>query len=538
MLLPRVKKIKESAPKYILPFNIAVSAEDKYKDRLVLLFECFFPTSTVIFSDNSPNINVEYKPQENNEGYRLTINSDGVFIECDSYLGLRNALATVSAKAELCSEGFSIDCVEIDDYPVISHRGTMLDLGRGIKLFDTLISDVILIAKAKMNYLHLHLSDRAGVCVKLDCLPKECLLDPCYSKDEMRKLQKFASALGLEIIPEFDMPAHSTALVKGYPQIDCKIDGKNTHWVSCAGNDKTYEVYEKIIAEICELFDGEYFHIGGDELEFGDVLSLEALCHWDECPVCQNKIKEENLKNRQELYYYFVNRIHKIVKNFGRRMIMWSDQIDCKNPPEFDKDILMQFWRIAAPKRGPFEDCSFDAQLSFGYEFINSYFPETYFDCDEYMSEDTIRDWQPHNRPYSHPKYKNKIIGSEACAWEYGNYAEYSHYDRTLAPAVVLMADKLWCGDDLPFGEEYEKALTKIILGISAKYGINIFKCMGTLLPPRNNNLFDPLKIKCSKDEIETEIESLKAIMAIDNGSKNRIGIYIDLLEKILNYKK
>lgn len=536
-MLPRVKNSKVTDQKYILPFNITVSAEEKYKDKLALLFECFFPKSTVVFSDNAPNITVDYKPQENSEGYRLSISDNGIFIECDSYLGLRNALATVSVSAEFCTYGYSIDCAEIEDYPVVAHRGTMLDLGRGIKPFDILIDDVIIIAKAKMNYLHLHLSDRAGVCVKLDCLPSECLLEPCYSKNEMRRLQILASALGLEIIPEFDMPAHSTALVKGYPQIDCKIEGKNTHWVSCAGNDKTYEVYEKIISEICELFSGEYFHIGGDELEFGDVLSLEALCHWDECPVCQSKIKEENLKNRQELYYYFVNRIHKIVRGFGRRMIMWSDQIDCKNPPKFDKDILMQFWRIAAPKRGPFEDCSFDAQLALGYEFINSYFPETYFDCDEYMSEDTIKDWQPHKRPYCDEKYKDKILGSEACAWEYGNYAKYSHYDRTLAPAVALMADKLWCGDDIPYGEEYEKALTKLVLGISAKYGINLFKCMGTLLPPRNNNLFDAKRIKCSKAEIKAETESLRTIQAVDDGSKNRIRIYLDLLERILNYK-
>ena len=228
-------------------------------------------------------------------------------------------------------------------------------------------------------YLHLHLSDSLGVSVKLDCLPEECCLENYYSKEQMQEVVKLAEALGLEIIPEFDMPGHSTALVRCSSDIVCIVDGvENTHWTTCAGSEETYKFYEKIINELCDLFPSKYFHIGGDELEFADVPKLNAICHWEQCPKCRKKCEEENLKDRQELYYYFINRIYEIVKKTGRQMIMWSDQIDCMRPADLPKDILMQFWRVAAPGRGPFEGCSLNAQLKMGYQIINSHFPETY----------------------------------------------------------------------------------------------------------------------------------------------------------------
>ena len=245
-------------------------------------------------------------------------------------------------------------------------------------------------------------------------------------------------------------------------------------------------------------------------------------------------MEEEHLENRQELFHYFILRIHEMVKKAGRKMVMWSDQIDCNKPAVLPTDILMQFWRVAGKGNGPRENCSLNNQLKMGYTVVNSHYPETYVDIESYMSDKTIWDWRWDLRPETDAAFADRILGSEICAWEYGNRARYTHYDRSLASCIVVMADKLWSGNTLTFDAAYETALTKAVLGTVTPKGLNIFRCIGSVLPPRADNYAYWERITCAKEEVAETLAQLERLKPADQGQAFRLEAYSDMLRKVL----
>lgn len=462
------------------------------------------------------------------EGYTLKVKNGKTAIEYSTYAGLRNALATFSLIVKERDGKLLVADTEIEDSPEISYRGMMLDLARGVMPIERLFEDMVLIAKSKHNVLHLHLADSKGVAIEMDCLPKEYRIANYYTKEKVAELVRFADVLGLELIPEFDMPAHSTQLNTLFPELACEIEGEDKClWTVCAGTEAVYELYGKIIAEMVSLFPGgRYFHMGGDELEFLDF-KKPIICHWDECVKCRKKMEEEGLADKQDLYYYFANRINEIVKANGRQMVMWSDQLDCTRPAGFSMDILMQFWRVAGRGRGPRDGCSFEGQLNYGYMAINSYYPNTYIDIEQYLNAENLAKWRWDEIPEVSEAHKSQIVGGEICAWEYGNRNSYTYYDHSLPSAIVLTGDKLWNGLKKEYGREEEIAVTRAVLGAAVPEGFNVFDAIGDIYPPRSAEKPCYLeKVSIGKGEIERIIDVLSDASLFDGGDKSRSEVY------------
>lgn len=522
-----------------LPFIMKIHSNPEYKDKITTLVGYFFPKGSVVFVPEAPHINT-YKTNEvmGEEGYHLEITEQGICIGYRTYQGIRNALATVAMMATVSAQGFELPDVVMNDAPVLGHRGVMIDLARGIKPFETLVADLVLAAKAKLNYLHLHINDTEGVGIQFKTIPKGCQIPNCYSKEQMRHLLLLAKALGFEVIPEFDMPAHAKSLVSCVPEFGCDTMEENTRWTICPGTEAVYPFLEAVIKEIVELFPGRYLHIGGDELEFKDVPEIKQLCHWMTCRKCRMKMHQEGLKDQQELYYYFILRIYEMVKKNGKTMIMWSDQIDCDREKVLPDDIVMQFWRVAGEGRGPTKNCSMNAQLKMGYRVINSFWPYAYISSEGDMSADAIAGWRWDKGPECAQDLAQNVIGSEVCAWEYGNPVKpkYRHYERTFAPCIVIMGDKLWNGKELVFNEEYETKLTKAVLGPSTPCGLNIFQCFGSIIPPKGIECAYYDTIRCSKEEIQETLELLSTMKTFDYGSWMRMDAYQRALKTILEH--
>ena len=537
MFLPQVKNSKNEIS-FFLPFKIKICVEQEQREKFQALLGHFFPGVSASFADTSEaHITAVRVPKKvNDEEYRLEVKEGGIYIEYFSYLGLRNAAATIAMTAEATDEGFYIKTATIEDYPVLSHRGIMLDLARGIKNYEMVCADAVLAAKSKMNYLHLHLFDSIGVCMELDSMPEKCRLEGYYTKEQMKELIKLGDVLGLELIPEFDMPAHATKLPSVVSEISCDIpeDVENTNWTVCPSTEATYKFYEAVINELVELFPSKYFHIGADELEFLDLPELKQTCHWHLCSKCKKLMEQEGFTTKQELYYYFILKIYEIVKKTGRTMVMWSDQIDCDRECPLPRDIIMHFWRVAAEGRGPTKNCSMNALLKMGYKVINSHYPETYNCAESYMSAKSLRDWRWDERPECDEELKKNVFGSELCVWEYGNEVGYYHYYRTLAPTTVIMGDKLWNGVDIDYTEEYETALTRAVLGAHTPKGLNIFKCFGSVLPPRCKEFAYYDDIRCTKEEIKETLSLLESMKTTEYGNKKRAEAYIESLKAII----
>lgn len=274
------------------------------------------------------------KTVEHNEGYTLRCENRRVFINAKTESGLFYGLQTL--KQMLLQTDGRIPYTEITDYPRFSYRGYMLDVGRYFYTADEVKRIVDLMALHKLNVLHLHLTEDQGWRIEIKKYP---LLTEkgskrshtnfnhrphggYYTQDDIREIVKYCHERKIKVIPEFDIPGHTTAAIACYPYLSC-FDRKlevAAHWgvkhdILCAGKESTYQFVYGILDELTELFPDKIIHIGGDEA---------VKTRWELCPHCQKAIKENHLKNEDELQLLFMTKINNYLKSKGFSSVMWN----------------------------------------------------------------------------------------------------------------------------------------------------------------------------------------------------------------------
>ena len=277
------------------------------------------------------------------EGYRLESTEDNVKVTALSGAGLFYGVQTI---LQLLDEKGTIPTGTITDEPQLEYRGLMLDVSRHFFGKEFVKKQIDAIAHFKMNRLHLHLTDAAGWRIEIKKYPRLTQFAAWRSKplwkdwwfgdrlyaeegspeahggyypqDDIRELVKYAADRYITIIPEIEMPAHSEEVLTAYPELSCTHEPyKQADF--CVGNEKTYEFLENVLTEVMELFPSEYIHIGGDEA---------GKASWPNCPLCQKRMKEENLADVNELQSYLIQRIEKFVNSKGRQIIGWDEILD------------------------------------------------------------------------------------------------------------------------------------------------------------------------------------------------------------------
>jgi hypothetical protein len=175
--------------------------------------------------------------------------------------------------------------------------------------------------------------------------------------------------------------------------------------------------------------------------------------------------------------------LNDIAKKSGRKLILWNDQLDVSKDVELPKDCIVQFWRIAAPKRGPREGCTFAKLLEKGYKVICSPFEFAYIDEEPYANPEKIA-------TYDYKTYANDgsnadvICGAEVCAWEYGN-PKFDFYPRSFAPSAILLLAKMWDKNNLVYDKAFRAQFNKLILGHYIPQDYDMSELFGDLMPPR-----------------------------------------------------
>lgn len=514
LALEKGKKLAFSAP-------VAFSAPAEYEEKALKALRLFIP-EIGFETAGSAVIRCSEDQATGAEAYRLCISDGGVDIAFSDHAGLKNALAFISLAATVKAGSLILPECRIEDSPAAAYRGVMLDLGRGVADFEELKEHAVMISRAGFNVLHLHLCDSEGVGFEAESLPESMRHRGAYTKAQLRELVELADVLGLRVLPEFDMPAHAGALLKARPDLACRVEGRDpatlSKWTVCPAKEEVYRVFDGVMEEIAGIFPDEYFHMGGDELDFADAPQIDQLCHWSECADCRALMEKEGLKDRQDLYYHFTRRIRELCRKRGKKLMMWSDQIDCARPAGIPDDVLMQFWRVAGKGRGPVEGCSLNAQLKMGYTAVNSYYPNTYVDIENYINPEKLASWHWRSVPEVEKGLASQIIGSELCAWEYGNRRDYPHYSRTVPAAVFLFGDKLFEGGTPDYTPAYRRTLTRAILSRSVPEDLDVFEAIGDVLPPRKKDqTFYPEKLSVSRERLEyikSELEKLEGYTA------------------------
>ncbi len=290
------------------------------------------------------------------QGYRLNITSDGIKVNVSDNDGYFYALKTLEL-ISFSSGGCFLPAMTVEDAPRFPFRSFMIDCCRHFFNTDELKVMIDAASKFKFNFFHWHLSNDQGWRAEVPELPELCkkgsvrssshfgsVYDPkpyggYYTVADMRDIVAYCRERHIEVIPEIDIPGHVTALLSAYPELSCDgrpIGLKTTQGIFkdilCVGNEKTYDMVFQIFDSLCNIFDGKYFHIGGDEVPKD---------RWKSCPKCQSMKSSLGLKDEEELQGAFVNTVAEFLRQKGKKVISWNESLRGGN---LDGDITVQLW--------------------------------------------------------------------------------------------------------------------------------------------------------------------------------------------------
>lgn len=528
MILPLVKKHVESGGICAVPEKLTCSYSCELGKQAAAALVSFNPEIESVKGGGFIEFFSDTSLDPIDEIYSVSVAENKIRVGFRDARGAVNGAATVA----LLLRKKELRCCEIIDYPSTSLRSFLLDMARGLPTEDDIMSTIKYMALAKYNRLHLHLIDAKGPCYVSEALPefKYTGESEMCSLDFLRKIEEVCASYAIEIVPELEIPAHSTAICKSHPEFKCPIEN-NDGWAICPASEGVWDFYDKLVNELCLVFPrSEYIHIGTDELEFGD-LDIKYHCFWGECPDCAELRKREGLSDIQDEFYYVVNKIYEIIKSHGKKVMMWNDQIDVSRDVPLSRDILIEFWRIAYPGRGPHEGCTFNGFLEKGFKVLNAFYPWTYLNMEHYLSPEKMRTWTPYSVPEQSPEYASQIVGGETCAWEFGNYSGYPFYGYITPPVLAVFGDKLWGLGEREQNGEYREALAEYLFG-SAEL-VDVFDIIGDIIPPRKP------EAATYRDSGSLSAEAIESCIARLEKSREAVSVkYVDLLGRILNEVK
>jgi hexosaminidase len=367
------------------------------------------------------------------ESYTLEITSAGAKLSAANPLGVMHGLQTFLQLIEATPEGFAVPAVTIRDRPRFVWRGLMIDVGRHFIPLDVLRRNLDGMEAVKLNVFHWHLSDNQGFRVESKKYPKlqEMGSDGLfYTQAEVRDLIEYARDRGIRVVPEFDMPGHSTSWFVGYPDLASapgpyQIERK---WgvfdpAMDPTRDNVYKFLDDFIGEMARLFADPYFHIGGDEVNGKQ---------WDANPKIQEFKKAHNLQSNEALQTYFTQHVQKIVSKHHKMMVGWDEILS----PGMPKDIVIQSWRGQE---------SLGAATKQGYRGIlsNGYYIDLNWAAARHYAVDPLADGAANLSP----EEKGRILGGEATMWS--EYVGPEIIDSRIWPRTAVIAERLWSAQNV-----------------------------------------------------------------------------------------
>ena len=310
------------------------------------------------------SILLDLKPVQNiPSSYSLVATENGCTISGDAdgiFYGLQT-LQQLLPVAPPSGHSIPVQSVEINDHPRFRYRGMHLDVGRHMFPVSYIKRYIDYLAWHKFNYFHWHLTEDQGWRIEIKRYPELTKTGSCrkqtlkgrygsdqydgtpycgfYTQEEVKDIIRYASDRHISIIPEIDMPGHSKAALSSYPFLGCTkgpYEVMQTWGVAedvlCAGNDSTMTFMQNVLSEIIDLFPAPYIHIGGDEC---------PKTRWKKCPVCQARIRSQNLTDEHGLQSDFIRRIELFVNGRGKTIIGWDEILEGGLAP----NAIVMSWR-------------------------------------------------------------------------------------------------------------------------------------------------------------------------------------------------
>jgi len=491
------------------------------------------------------------------DAYNLTVTPEGVAILGDTYEGTFYGVQTLIQllpttpnftlrQAQGQTPNFSVPVVAIQDYPRFAYRGMHLDVGRHFFPPSFVKRYIDYLALHKLNYFHWHLTEDQGWRIEIKKYPKlmseaayrngtitgrypgtgndNLRYGGYYTQDEVREIVKYAADRRITVIPEIEMPGHSSAAIAAYPWLSCfplertvipyhpsqestrpDVPAGAAHvklvqetWgvfedIYCAGKDSTFLFLQDVLDEVMAIFPSQYIHVGGDEA---------PKLHWKRCPLCQARIKAEGLKDEHGLQSYFIQRMEKYLNGKGRTIIGWDEILEGGLAP----NAVVMSWR---GEQGGIEAAKQKHQV------IMTPQKPVYFDHSQTKNEDSlvIGGYNPIEAVYAYepvPKELSAdeakyILGAQANLWtEYVAYPSKVEY--MVFPRMSALSEVLWSPKEKRDWKDFEQRLQTQFKRYDlwkANYSKAYFDLQSSILPtPNNEGVIWKLQSRSKADDI------------------------------------
>lgn len=471
------------------------------------------------------------------ESYKLEITTQKINIRASDSQGFFYALQSIRQLLPADIESgqvketidWAVPALTITDQPRFGYRGLLVDVARFFSPKENLLRIIDCMAMLKLNKLHLHLVDDNGWRIEIKKYPLLTEIGSCrvdrpgktfperrnprqgeptvekgfYTQDEIREIVQYARERHIEVIPEIEMPAHSNAALAAYPLLSCPVvdkyigvlpglGGNHADVIFCAGNDSVFTFLENVLDEVLELFPSKYIHLGGDEAR---------KTHWEECPLCQARMKAEKLENTEELQGYFMARVARYVQNKGREVIGWDELTNARLP----EDVIILGWQ-------GYGQAALKAAEQ-GHRFIMTparilylirYQGPQWFEPITYFGNNTLKDvydYEPIQKDWT-PQAASLLMGVQACMWtEFCNSPE--DVDYLLFPRLSALAEVAWTKPGRKNWASYLKAMDHFNEHLAAKgivYARSMYNIQQTVTP-ENGRL--RVELDCIRPDVQ-----------------------------------
>ena len=437
------------------------------------------------------------------EAYSINVSSDGILVQAVTPEGIYRATRTLlkSVGTEKTSS-VEFPSAEVSDWPRFGYRGLMLDVSRHFSDVEMVKRTIDMLALHQLNIFHWHLTDDQGWRIEIKSHPELTEVGAWrddtvvgrylggtdyptdgkrhggfYTQEQIREIVAYAKERYIEIIPEIDLPGHTSAVLAAYPQLGCEDKEYKVanRWgvildVLCAGNPASLDLFKDIMDEVCKLFPGKYIHLGGDEC---------VKERWKACPKCQKKIKELGLKDGSRyskedyLQSWFMGEVASFVQSKGKRVIGWDEILE---GVPMDDSVIMS-WRgteggITAAKMGhdvvmtPTSDMYFDQSQTLASQLEE-------IPVGGFINVMKVYSYEPLPASLT-PEQQKHILGCQANVWcEYMPEERIRQYQ--ILPRLAALSEVQWTMPERKNYKDFLKRLPKM-LSIYDHYGYNYAK--------------------------------------------------------------
>ena len=369
------------------------------------------------------------------ERYSLRVTPMGVSIDASTSLGVLRALATLEQLPRTDKKGRYLPEVDIRDQPRFAWRGLLIDAARHFMPVAVIKRNLDGMAAVKLNVLHWHLTDDQGFRIESKVFPRLQTVGSTdglfYTQAEVREVLAYAAARGIRVVPEFDMPSHTTSWIVAYPRLASNDSAyapytrwRTTNVAIDPTRETTYTFIDSLLTEMTGLFPDPYFHAGGDENDGRNWRRTPRIVAWMQA---HNMTKADgNTVDKHQLQTYFNRRVLAMLQQRGKTMLGWDEILG----PDLPKEVIIQSWR---GKKGLNEA----ARLGHPVLLSNGY----YLDLNLSAASSYLTDPLPPDTPLT-PAEQQLVLGGEAAMW--AEYADSVILDSRIWPRAGAVAERLW----------------------------------------------------------------------------------------------